>query len=129
VKTAFRNKNNARALVEFSGLRYGNKMPTDIDAFLDFDNKAFVFFEVKYRNADMSYGQQLALERLCDSVNPDIEAYVLVVSHTTKDGDIDLASSIITKIRHGGKWMRPARKNATVKEFVDWLYRRVYGKN
>ena len=34
-------------LRDFSGLRYGRITPTDIDAFMEFGNKAFVFIEAK----------------------------------------------------------------------------------
>ena len=63
-------KNHARAVqvIDFSGLRYGkNLRPTDIDGLLEYRNKAFVFFEMKYGDAPLPEGQRIALEHLVES--------------------------------------------------------------
>ena len=54
----------ARQLIDFSGLRYNKITPTDIDGFIEYHDEAIVFMEFKYGNAELPYGQKLALERL-----------------------------------------------------------------
>jgi hypothetical protein len=117
----FRNRDRAKQLIDFSGLRSGKKMPTDIDAFIDFGGRAFVFIEVKHGGADLPFGQRLALERLCDSVDDSIDAWVLVARHNTPvNEDVDLADAIVSDYRNGGRWRR-TRREVDVKEFVDWI--------
>ena len=60
----FRNREYAKQLKSFSGLRFGKITPTDIDGFLDFGNNVYVFIETKHGDAPLPYGQKLALERL-----------------------------------------------------------------
>jgi hypothetical protein len=123
--TAFRNKRRARQLIEFDGLRYGTKMPMDIDAFMDFGGKAFVFIEAKYGDAPLPLGQRLALERLCDAIDNGIESYVLVARHTAPSRvDVDLATALVTEYRSRGKW-RNTKEPHTVREFLDWIDGRV----
>src|SRR5262245_47389449 len=55
----------ARQVIDFVGLDFGTVSPTDIDCFIDFNNRDFVFIEAKYGDAPLKDGQRLALERLC----------------------------------------------------------------
>ena len=41
------NRRRALQIRDFTGLRWGNITPTDIDALIDFGDKVFVFIEVK----------------------------------------------------------------------------------
>jgi hypothetical protein len=41
------NRKLASQVIDFEGLNYGKKMPTDIDAFMEFDDKTYIFVEVK----------------------------------------------------------------------------------
>jgi hypothetical protein len=118
--TAFRNKSRARQLIEFDNLRYGTKIPTDIDCFMDFGGRAFVFIEAKYGDAPLPLGQRLALERLCDAIDSRIDSYVLVARHTTPSGaDIDLATAMVTEYRYDREWHH-IEVRYTVRQFLDW---------
>jgi len=112
------NREYAAQLRDFSGLRYGKITPTDIDGFMDFGGKAFVFIEAKYGDSEMPFGQKLALERLCDACDKGgINAVVLVASHNTRE-DIDFAAMTVTMVRHNGVW-RPPRRELTVRQTID----------
>lgn len=112
-----RNREYAKQLRDFSGLRFGNITPTDIDGFLDFGNKVFIIFELKYGNSQLVYGQNLALERLCDaSQQAEKQTYLIIAKHETNE-DIDAASCRIIKYRHKSKWIYP-KKSTTLKEGI-----------
>lgn len=105
-ESLLRNREQARQIQDFSGLRFGAITPTDIDAFLDFGDRLFVFVEAKHGKAVVRTGQRLALERLCDaSEGKARKAYVLVVSHNVEPGaDVDLGAQEVARVYFQGKW-------------------------
>ena len=100
-----RNRKFAGQLRDFSGLRFGTITPTDVDGWIDFSNRLFVFIEAKHGEARLPYGQELALARLTDACHtpPDRVAITLICSHNT-DGDIDFANIPVTRYRWNGNW-------------------------
>ena len=110
----------ARQLIDFSGLRYNKITPTDIDGFIEYHDEAIVFMEFKYGNAELPYGQKLALERLCDSTQKSgKETVVFECEHNVDDcsKDIKAADAIVRRYRYKGHWY--PGKQATVKEKLD----------
>jgi hypothetical protein len=102
-----RNKRHAGQITDFSGIRFGRIRPTDIDAFLDFGGKLFVFIETKYKQTPLPLGQRIAYENLANVCNKaGCVAYVLVASHEA-EGDIPLATLPVTEIFHNGEWFVP----------------------
>jgi len=102
-------------------LTYGKITPTDIDGFLDFGNKLFVFIEVKYGDAALPTGQRLALERICDACQKaGIVSVVAIASHDSATQDIDVAGAMVTRYRYDGKWQnfKPG-DGYTVRQFID----------
>ena len=61
------NRERARQIIDFSGLRYGNITPTDIDGCIEYQDKGVAFIEIKHRDSPMPKGQELALTRLVDN--------------------------------------------------------------
>lgn len=132
--TLFNNKTHAKQLVSFEGLQFGALRPTDIDGFLDFGNKLFVIFELKYGDAKLPYGQDLAIRRLCDAVlrkpdtiseRPPIECWALVASHNTPmEFDINAGEAIVTQWRtttsSGEQWHQMDYK-ITLFRFIEQL--------
>jgi len=119
------NRERAQQIIDFSGLRFGTKTPTDIDGLLDYNNDVFIFMEFKYGNKEMDSGQQLALERICDESKT--ACYVLVATHNHEvDEDIDAAGAIVRKYRHNKKWIIPKGKT-TVKNAIEKILKN--GKN
>ena len=104
-----RHRERARQLRDFTGLRWGTITPTDIDGFIDFNNRLFVYIETKYSEVDVSYGQKLALARQCDAAAAaGIIATVLIVEHDTPaKQDIDVAACPVREYRWDGQWEEP----------------------
>lgn len=114
----------AKQIIEFAGLQFGNITPTDVDCFLDFKNRLFIFIEVKYQDTKIQNGQQLALERLCDSAERSGKAsYLFIVRHNIKDSNVPLVSCCVSDVRFKGKWHQPQKK-ITVLEAIEILLKK-----
>lgn len=115
-----RNEEYYSQLNDFSGLRWGSITPTDLDGFIDFGNKAFVFLELKHVTAGMIGGQRLAFERLCDACESAGKPSILIVgNHDTQPGEhVDVAGTLVTEFRMRRCWRAP-KKTMTIKEMID----------
>ena len=112
-----RNKEYAQILRDFSGLRWGSITPTDIDAFLDFHNKAFVFIESKYKGKILSGGQKIALERLVDTCS--IPSILIIAEHEASPGEeIEMSCAWVVQYRLHKRWRVPNEK-ITVRSAID----------
>lgn len=112
------HREQATRIKDYSGLRFGKITPTDIDGFMDFDNRVFIFLELKKRYSLPPCGQRLALERLCDACEKSGKnSLVLIASYDTV-GDIDAANLPVIQIRLHGKWRKPHRP-MTVRQAID----------
>ena len=109
------NKAQALQVNDFSSLRFKNITPTDIDGLIDFQNKKFVLIEIKYKDALLPFGQKLALERLCDNSKKD--TILMVGSHTSETGDIDVGGCILREYRYKRAWKVYPEK-ITIKEAI-----------
>lgn len=118
------HRDRARQIVDFSGMLFNYKItPTDIDGLIEYRNKCFVFFEIKYKNdegvAPLPFGQGLALKRIVDSLNKP--AVLLIASHCVFDYsvDIDAAKCIVERYYWMGEWYKPRSKTLTLKTACD----------
>ena len=118
-----RNRQLAMQIRDFSGLRFGKITPTDIDGFLEFGDRLFVFIEGKRDGAPLSGGQMLALARLADACHmpPRRIATAIVVDHATGPEDIDYANATVRTLRWDGKWVRPLQRGITLRAAIDRL--------
>jgi len=117
---------------DFSGLRYGNITPTDIDALIEYHNKGWVLIEVKLNGTPIQYGQKLALERLCDDLQKTKPTILILASHETEYSEaIDFANCIVSGYRYCEKWYPETRNTTyigdTVKRLVDYFLSEVIG--
>ena len=117
-----KNRAYAGQICLFKGLRWGTITPTDIDGFIDFGDKAFVFLEAKHRNEPLPRGQSLALERLCEAACSSGRAAVVLVASHNDTGDIDMANATVTTIYQAGRWKVPSAQR-TVRATVDAFMR------
>ena len=116
---------HVRQACDYTGMRFGTILPTDIDAFIDFQNRLFIFIEAKYHGKELPLGQRLALERICDGQK--VRSFVLVVSHERRSGEsIILAETDVVKYRYRGRWITPERPY-TCREMVDEICSRYLG--
>lgn len=112
-------KSRSKQVKDYSGVRYGNITPTDIDGFLDFGNKIFAVLEYKHVNApSLTYGQELALVRLVDTLAKTTPTIGIIATHETNDNEeIDCANAMVEKYRSSGKWINAT--DLTVKMLLD----------
>lgn len=105
-----RNRQQAAQLKVFEGMRWGSISPTDIDAFLEFKNRLFVFIETKHGGTLPEGGQRWGLERLCDACDRDGRLSVVLVASHESDGDIVFRDLPVTFYRYKGQWLRPKQR-------------------
>lgn len=120
-KGKIRHRQYATQVRDFSGLRFGNITPTDIDALLEYRNLGFIIIETKYRGTFLPAGQRLALERLCDNLRKP--TLLIIACHDTS-GDIDFATTQVVEYRYDHKWYVSRRLVTTyelVQRFVEFL--------
>lgn len=101
------HRERASQLRDYRGLRFGNITPTDIDGFIEYHNKAYVLYELKLENAEVPYGQRLALERLTNDLEKvGKPTLCIIASHDVHDcsKDIDVANASVIEYRLKGKW-------------------------
>lgn len=117
-----RNRAFAAQLRDFSGLRYGKITPTDIDGFMDFGDRLFVFIESKYGGASLPYGQMLAIQRLVDAChNPPRRYAAAIICDHHQAGDVDFAATTVRTYRWGGVWRKPMQSGVTTRQAIDRL--------
>lgn len=114
------NQQNFHQKVIFNGMQWGKRMPTDIDAVMEFKNKVLVFWELKYGDAEIPEGQRLLYERIADAWAKDgKEAVLFLCSHMTPScEDIQLQNAMVTKFYYKGDW-REVKEVKTAKERTD----------
>jgi len=101
------NRNRARQLIDFSGIRIGNITPTDIDGCIEYRNKALVLFEMKRRGAEIPKGQELALTRIIDNHRAaGKQAVLFICEHDVDDWneDVDAARTTVRKFYWNFEW-------------------------
>jgi len=110
----------------FKGMKRGKLQPTDIDAMFEFQDRAYVFFEVKHLDKDVPFGQRMALERMVkDARKVGKVAVAMVVSHSVDDPrePVDLAECIVREIYYSnspGWWKatRPIKAGEALESFT-----------
>ena len=91
------NPARKRQILMFNNLVYGTITPTDLDGVIEYRNKAYVFFEIKYRGAEVKHGQKLALERLVkDSAANDKMSVAIIADHFVDNCEEDVDASLCT---------------------------------
>ena len=119
------HRERAKQIRDFSGLRFGNITPTDIDALIEYKDKAYVIIEYKFGEAEVPTGQMIALERICDDLQNFKHTILIIARHNQSvEQDIDGANAIVEKYRWRKKWI--VIKNITqetwkVKKLIDWF--------
>ncbi len=119
------NRQRSTQVIDYSGLRYGKCTPTDIDGLIELAGNVFIFIEYKFGNADMPYGQRLALERVVDIMDTVKPSLLIHAQHfTPPDQDIDGANAKVVKVRTNKTWTTQWVTGRAVKEVVDVFIKR-----
>ncbi len=125
-----RDSNKAKQGIDFYGLENGPMHPSDIDAVLEYDNKAVIFIELKKINNDIPLGQRLLLERLTDSWHTKKAITIKAVHNYNFDDDVPLYKCDVEKFYVGGKWINH-RENLKIflnKLGIKWKIGKLYFK-
>jgi hypothetical protein len=115
------NENRAKQLICFSGLRYNNITPTDIDGLIEYQNKYYIWLELKYSYAEIKYGQKLAFERICDDLEKSGKPTIFIIAdHFVHNPEIqiDAASTIVREYRYKRRWYIPQLDNTLTKDLI-----------
>lgn len=116
-----KNRERARQLHDYSGLRFHNMTPMNLDGSMDFGGKAFVFLEYKLRNAPLPMGEQIHLENLTDAIyRAGLPAIAILAIHVVDDPklDIDGADAEAFRYRYREGWRIP-RRPMTVRQLIE----------
>lgn len=102
----------AKQLHDFQHIKIGNITPTDLDGFIDYRGRAFVFFELKHVSKIDEWleaefdGQRVALERLVMAVgNAGLKCALFAAEHESSPDDVvDAAQCAVRAIYYKSKW-------------------------
>ena len=120
------NRDRAKQLRDFSGLKFGKITPTDIDMSMDFSGQVFIFAETKYKDTELTYGQRKHLEYLVEANKYPAVAYI-TEHENPPEIDIDMANTVVrakyTNTLLGGKkkiykWQKPEDDNILLHDEV-----------
>ena len=117
------NPRRAKQLIDFAGLCVdGYIYPTDIDGLIEYRDSEYIIFEIKHGDAEVPFGQKLALQRMVDDFTKvGKSAVALVCAHNVHNPEENViaANCIVREIYYGfeGKWRSPDR-GITVREAV-----------
>lgn len=119
------NRRRGKQIIDFSGIRYGNITPTDLDGFFEKGNRIFVFYEYKLPAVEMPQGQRQALMRIVDGLSTaGKEAVLFLCRHETYDSgaDIEGAKALVEQIYWQGHWYQGRGLNAREQtdRFIQW---------
>ena len=120
------NREFAKQIVDFHGLKFGDITPTDIDGVIEYKNTAYIIYEFKYGKAKVPYGQYLCLKRLCDDLDKANKLAVLLICEHNFESyaqDVVAANAIVRELYFKGKtYMKYTGK--TVKEMTELIIRK-----
>lgn len=104
IRGKIRNRDYASQIRDFSGLRFENITPTDIDGHIDYKNKLSIWFEAKHGDAPLPYGQRLAFERICDDIQRGGKPCIFFIATHNTSGDIAFTDVEVREYRWHGQW-------------------------
>ena len=125
-----RDSNKAKQGIDFYGLENGPMHPSDIDAVLEYDNKAIIFIELKKINNVIPLGQKLLLERLTNSWHTKKAITIKAVHNYNLDDDVPLYKCDVEKFYVNGEWVSH-KENLKVflkKLGIKWKIKKLYFK-
>lgn len=126
------NRERAKQLINFKNIRLDRKItPTDIDGLIEYDNKAYILMEFKYRGNEVPFGQRLAMVRMIDDFTARGKwSMLLICEHDVVDPeqDIDASKATVRRIYYKGEWRKPKVGFTNVKACIDQFIKHVKSK-
>ena len=94
-RSRIHNQGKMRQLVDFKNLEVDDHIyPTDIDGLIEYKDAEYIIFEIKFKGAEVPYGQKLALRRMVDDFTAaGKRAIVLICEHNVKNTDIPVVAA------------------------------------
>lgn len=75
-----REREFAKQIRDFSGLRFNNVTPTDVDGLIEFNNCIYILIEAKFQEDKLPDGQLRALTNLVDTVFDASKKGLLIIA-------------------------------------------------
>lgn len=113
-----------RQLIDFKGLDIDGKIyPTDIDGLIEYKDSEYIIFEIKHGDAEVPFGQRLALQRMVDDFTKiGKQAVVFICEHSVRDANKPVVAAWckVREIYYGGEgeWRKPLNE-ITVRDAVN----------
>jgi hypothetical protein len=125
----YEHEKRAKQLIRFDGMNIDSRSFTDFDAVMEWKDRAWLVFEVKYDNKDVPMGQRIALERFIrDAGRSGKYAVAAVVEHyvANTNEDIYLRECIVRKLYVAGEYIwRPPKHvmnaHQLMREFIGYV--------
>lgn len=122
------NRERSLQVKDYSGLRYQNITPSDVDGMIEFRGRLYVLLEYKASGySPIPRGQRYALASFTDALahKPGAKAIAIIAQHDTPPGrEIDCASAEVLEIRYQGKWHFP-EETLSVRELINRMLEEV----
>jgi hypothetical protein len=120
------NVKRKQQIINFSGLLYGKITPTDLDGLIEYKNIGYIFIEIKYSNAELPFGQKLAIERLVKDTNINKKSIGIIAEHYIEDtsNQINASDCVVRKIFDWKyQWRMPKYNNLkkTIDSFIKYI--------
>lgn len=116
----FNSRENAKQLIVFNGMTFGNVSPTDVDALIEYRDKAYIIFECKYRDAELPLGQKLALTRMVDALQQaGKESVLMICEHAVAAKDDVVLGDTRVRCIYYRKQYHPMPPQTTTKEMTE----------
>ncbi len=126
--SSFHSRKRAAQLMDFKGMAYGKCSPTDIDFSVDFQQKCFIFGEIKGLNRGLTVGQRIHLEGLVKGLRKGgLMAYAVFGQHATRSSeDVMVYDCFNAKVYDGVSWeSREGSVGVVMDELYDTYVKRV----
>ncbi len=121
-KKRIKSKDAIQQFVNFDGLNWGKRYPTDIDGIIDYNmGELFIIIEFKQFNAPLPIGQRLLFQNLCNAVRDGGRlAYTIVAEHSANTPHDILAKDCrVREYYHAGQWHRPQTTTQLLKDAMN----------
>lgn len=113
--------------INFNKIQIGKIVPCDIDIAIglkfqiEYQDKAWIFIEIKYRDAEFPTGQKLMHERLVKDLEQTNKPTLFILAEHYVDDPaqtVDAATCVVRQIYFKGEWLVPKGKYK-LKDVVD----------
>lgn len=131
MENLIKHPQRASQVLDFAGILDPPYAPTDIDGLIEWKNKAYIIIECKYREKEMSKGQQIAIERMVnDFQKAGKRALAIVVEHDQENiqRSVMVANQLVRQVYFDTqkKWREP-NYMCTVREVVNDFIKYIEG--